>query len=193
MPGPRDAAIVGLYTTKQTRGERRSGFSHAMEALRGALDDAGLTIQDVEGLFVQLDAWPQNPAAPVYGMKANWSYLLGIPLRWQTGAVNAAESGAPAIVDAAAAIKTGNVDTVAIILGRGMTQPPDGRTAPWTRHVQEFTGWTGSYTAVQFALVASRHMAGLRHDAGAARRGIGDGAELRPRQPAGADVRPRAL
>lgn len=159
MPGPRDAAIVGVYTTKQTRGEGRSGFSHAMEALRGALDDAGLTIQDVEGLFVQLDAWPQNPAAPVYGMKANWSYLLGIPLRWQTGAVNAADSGAPAIVDAAAAIKTGNVDTVAIILGRGMTQPPDGRTAPWTRHVQEFTGWTGSYTAVQFALVASRHMA----------------------------------
>jgi len=159
MPHARDAAIVGLYTTPQTRGSGRTGFSYAMESLRGALDDAGLTVKDIEGLFVQLDEWPQSPNPNGYGNKANWCYQLGIPLRWQTGAVNAAETGAPAINDAAAAIKTGQVDTVAIILGRGMTQPLDGRTAPWTRHSHEFTGWTGSYTAVQFALVASRHMA----------------------------------
>ena len=159
MPGPRDAAIVGLYTTKQTRGEGRSGFSHGLEALKGALAAAGLTIQDIEGLYVQLDEWPQSPSPSGYGSKANWCYQLGIPLRWKTGAVNTADSGAPAIIDAAAAIKTGKADTVAIILGRGMTQPPDGRTAPWTRHGHESTRWAGSYIAVQFALVASRHMA----------------------------------
>src|SRR6266478_5673535 len=52
MPFPkRQAAIVGVYTTKQGKLPERTSFSLQLEAIRGALDDAGLTTADVDGLL----------------------------------------------------------------------------------------------------------------------------------------------
>jgi acetyl-CoA C-acetyltransferase len=44
------AAIVGVYTTAQGNLPHRSSFSAQLEAIKGALDDAGLTPGDVDGL-----------------------------------------------------------------------------------------------------------------------------------------------
>ena len=42
MPFPkRQAAIVGVYTTKQGKIPDRTSFSLQLEAITGALDDAG--------------------------------------------------------------------------------------------------------------------------------------------------------
>ncbi len=160
MNASRQPVIAGVYTTQQTRDSKgRTGLSYGLEALRGALDDAGMQRSEIEGLYPMVSHWPAGPPSPSwYQQFSVWPYQLGIPIRWFTGGLNAAQTGAPAILDAAAAIRTGNIDTAAIVLGSAHPPRSDGRTAVWTRHGHEFTGWTGSYTSVQFSLVARRHM-----------------------------------
>jgi len=46
----RQAAIVGVYTTEQARFIDRTSVSLQLESIKGALDDAGLTIADVDGI-----------------------------------------------------------------------------------------------------------------------------------------------
>jgi hypothetical protein len=71
-----DACIVGAYTTVQSHDlSQRGGFSLALEALRGAADDAGIALADIDGI-----------AAVVVGgdaasMGAFWARLLGHPMR----------------------------------------------------------------------------------------------------------------
>jgi len=170
MTASRKAVVAGVYTTEQARESHgRTGLSYALEALRGALDDAGMRKEDIQGLFALIDEWPHAPSGGGFYSPANWPNQLGIPINWFTGAINAAMTGAPAILDAAAAIATGNVETVAIVLGRSRPLPRAGKTAPWTWNQHEFTQWTGSLTAAQFALAASRHM----HQYGTERRHLG--------------------
>jgi acetyl-CoA acetyltransferase len=157
----REVAIVGVATTQQTRrSDGRYGLSYGLEALRLALADAGLRKEDIQGLYPMIDQWPQTGAAnPGNYRSANWPAQLGIPIRWFTGAVNSgAGTGVSAILDAAAAISAGYVDTAAIVLGMAASTPADGRTAAWTTQELQFNEWTGTYTAAQFALAARRHM-----------------------------------
>ncbi len=161
MRGLREVAIAGVATTEQTRrSEGRYGLSYALEALRMALDDAGLAKEDIGGLYPMIDQWPQTGAAsPGNYRQANWPAQLGIPIRWFTGAVNSgAGTGVSAILDATAAIGAGYIDTAVIVLGMAASTPVDGRTASWTTQELQFNEWTGSYTAAQFALAARRHM-----------------------------------
>jgi len=146
------AKIVGVYTTEQGRDlSGRDGFSLAFEALRGAAADAGIDVGEIDGISSTDTGWPVAGVAP--GMQATfWATQLGRPIRW-----TAAGSGLLAIADAVMAIEYGLASTVAIV--NGMTRPPaGGATAPWTRPNEEFTAWTGSYTTVQYGLVAQRYM-----------------------------------
>ena len=47
----RQAAIVGVYNTEQGKLPDRTSFSLQLEAIRGALDDAGMTLDDIDGLL----------------------------------------------------------------------------------------------------------------------------------------------
>ncbi len=157
----RDVAIVGVATTEMVRGARgRYGVSFALEALKRALDDAGLVKEDIEGLYPMIDQWPQTGEhAPGNYSHTNWPAQLGIPIRWFTGAVNSGGgTGASAILDATAAISAGYVDTCAIVLGMAASAPSGSRTASWTSSQLQFNEWTGTYTAAQFAMAARRHM-----------------------------------
>jgi acetyl-CoA acetyltransferase len=159
LSSARRAVVAGVYTTEQRRETGRSELSLALEALKGSLADAGMERTDIEGLYAMMNRWPaQPPGLSWYPQFSTWAAQLGIPIRWFTGGVNAAHTGAPAILDAKAAIEAGQIDTAAIVLGGAHPPKTDDRTAVWTRHAHEFTGWTGSYTAVQFSLVARRHM-----------------------------------
>ena len=51
MPAPRDVAIVGVHATKQGRHLGRTAVSLMLEAFNGALDDAGMTKNDVDGVI----------------------------------------------------------------------------------------------------------------------------------------------
>ena len=51
MPFPqRQAAIVGVYNMAAKRLPERTSFSLQLEAIKGALYDAGLTLADIDGL-----------------------------------------------------------------------------------------------------------------------------------------------
>jgi acetyl-CoA acetyltransferase len=155
----RDVAIAGIATTDQTRKGGRYGVSYAIEALRLALEDAGMTRADIDGLYSYIDGWPQLEASVSNSFNTNWASQLGIPIRWCTGAPNSgAGTGVAAILDAAAAIGAGYIDTAAIVVGLSSATPRDPKTAPWTTWELQFAEWTGTYTAAQFALTARRHM-----------------------------------
>jgi acetyl-CoA acetyltransferase len=156
----REVAVVGVATTQQTRDSKgRYGLSYALEALSAALADAGLDKHDVQALYPQVDEWPQlGGINPGNLRQAYWPAQLGIPVRWFTGAVNSGNgTGVSALLDAAAAIAAGYVDTAALVLGMAASTPADPRTASWTTQPLQFNEWTGTYTAAQFALAARRH------------------------------------
>lgn len=151
MARARDVAIVGVYTTRQERFSPRTPLSLMMEALNGALDDAGMTIKELDGWLGGFEGGNGRG-----GAGANVAYQFDLPLH-----LSGNSSGSAALLEAAAAIREGIVETVAIPMG--MSRPAlDGRVAPWTRPTNEFTEWTGSITPGQMALQMRRHM----HDYG---------------------------
>jgi acetyl-CoA acetyltransferase len=145
------ARIVGVHTTEVGRSlAPRSGLSLALESLRGALDDAGMNIDDVDGVFATISGWPVGLGADAVGMFL--PRQLGRPL-----SVTGRAFGISAVVDAMSAIASGAATTVAIINGQ-CRDPNPAATAIWARPAMEFTEWTGSFTAVQYALVAQRYI-----------------------------------
>src|SRR4029079_7178553 len=75
----RRAAIVGVYTTEQARKMERSPFDLQREAILGVLDDAGLTLADVDGLAPQIGTDHHNASPMVNSSNAHlfWAETLG--------------------------------------------------------------------------------------------------------------------
>ncbi|MER7006068.1 thiolase family protein [Dactylosporangium sp. NPDC000555] len=144
------ARIVGVHTTAVGRSlHPRTGFSLALESLLGALDDAGMTIGEVDCVYASTSGWPAgSPPFP----EAFWAKQIGRPLRW-----GGSMFGIPAVLDAAAAITAGLIDTAAVVVGNCRV-PDAGATAVWTRPEHEFTAWSGSFTSVQYGLAAQRYI-----------------------------------
>jgi acetyl-CoA acetyltransferase len=148
MPRPRDVAIVGVYSTKQERLSQRSTVSISLEAIHGALADAGLAPGDVDAYF-GLTFPLGNGMGPSDG---NVARQLGHALH----IVNPM-SGAMALLQAAAAIRDGLCE-VAILASGSSRAASEGGVVDWTRPDYEFTEWTGSITPAQMALQMRRHM-----------------------------------
>ena len=120
------------------------------EALLGGINDAGLDLGDVDGFMGQsfpggngLGVSPGNIATQLgRGMGVVLPYL-----------------GAQGLLYATAAIRSGLAETIALV--HGYAQPaasPTGGVVAYTTPNYEFTTWTGSFTAAQFALQMRRHM-----------------------------------
>jgi acetyl-CoA acetyltransferase len=137
----RDTAIVGICNTPQARTlPDHDSLSIAIEAALGALDDCGLSAADVDG---------------VIGEKAGelaYELRLG-PCRRSINAL-----GIPAVLEAAALIATGQCQVVLVVGGSAGVYTDRASTAPWTRPTNEFVVGYGMFTAVEFALMAKRHM-----------------------------------
>jgi acetyl-CoA acetyltransferase len=140
-PAKRTAAIVGVHNTRQGRrldGETSRGL--ALKAIQGALDDAGLTLDDVDGI----SASPLSTAL---------IYDLRIGPAWQGLAF-----GVGMITEAATAIEHGMADVVVLVAAQAGEYRDHEATAPWTRPENEFVAPWGMFTAAEFALIARRHM-----------------------------------
>jgi acetyl-CoA acetyltransferase len=86
--------------------------------------------------------------------------LLGIPLRWVGDTY---PQGVPAALEAAAAIATGQCETVLVVGGQA-DLAGGGKVAAYTRPDNEFLSCWGSITQAQFALVAQVYFARYRPD-----------------------------
>lgn len=140
------ARIVGVYTTKQSRDlSSRTGFSLALEAMNGALDDAGMTLDEIDGFGSYVTG---------VGADTSWAWQLKKALKWNPGASGVGIGG---VLEAARLITSGYLN--AVVLTMGMVRPPNLLNAPWTESHDEWTAWPGAFPQqpVQFGLVAQRY------------------------------------
>lgn len=137
----RTAAIVGVHNTRQGRRlDGETSRSLAVKAIRGALDDAGLTLDDVDGI----SASPHSTAL---------IYDLRLGPAWQGLAF-----GVGMITEAVTAIEHGMADVVVLVAAQAGEYRDHEATAPWTRPENEFVAPWGMFTTAEFALIARRHM-----------------------------------
>jgi acetyl-CoA acetyltransferase len=137
----RTAAIVGVHNTRQGRrldGETSGGL--ALKAIHGALSDAGLSLDDVDGISAG-------------ALSTALIYDLRIGPAWQ-----GLGFGVGMITEAATAIEHGMADVVVLVAAQAGEYRDHEATAPWTRPENEFVAPWGMFTTAEFALIARRHM-----------------------------------
>lgn len=157
MKNPRQPVIVGVHLTKQARTlPGRGSQDLALEAVRGALGDAGLDKRDVDGVAID---WASPAGSPI-DVAANWAPYFRQPLSW----VNSDpfdRAGARAVAKAAAAIEFGLCDVAVIGSGRAGPWSADG-AGVGTMLDLEFTDPFGASAMTHFALVMRRYMHDFR-------------------------------
>ena len=152
FPG-RQAAIVGVYMTAQARVIVRSSMSLQLEAIKGALGDAGLTVADIDGVI----PFERTSYSTSMFSEQSWATQLG------GRTLSFAEPGSPStgLAKAAMAISAGMCNVVVAFwgkagwkLGPGATPVPDvaPRVGEW-----DFKLFGGGYTHF-YALWAQRYM-----------------------------------
>jgi acetyl-CoA acetyltransferase len=149
----RAAAIVGVYTTRQARSLEETSYSLQLEAMKGALDDAGLTLADVDGILpFDRAAYSTSPFAAQM-----WATQLG------GRALSFAEPGSPTtgIPKAALAISAGMCNVVVAFWGKaGWKLGPGGTAVP--DHAPRMPEWHyalfGGGYAHFYALWAQRYL-----------------------------------
>ncbi len=142
-----DVAIVGAYNTVQAK--RIPNMTEAelvLDAIHGALADAGLTPAAVDGVNVSTWVSQLNPRSVVqwFGGRPSWT--------------GTSHPGVESVLEAAAAIQTGQCETVVIATAQCGEYTDRAATVSWTRPENEFVECWGLYTAAEFALMAQRHM-----------------------------------
>ena len=152
----RQAAIVGVYTTEQGRNLPRTSFSLALEAIKGAVGDAGLTMNDIGGVMpmgVPLGG-SNTPDRP----EQFWATQLGgRPLTFGQLA-----APTPGVHKAALAIAAGMCDVVVVFWGKagwqvgpgGQPLPTAAPLAPGEFHYDIFGGGMVPF----YAMWAQRYM-----------------------------------
>jgi acetyl-CoA acetyltransferase len=139
-----DVAIVGICNSKQARIlEGETSETIILEAIRGVLAETGLAPHEVDGI-----------AVGGHGYTSNWIYQLGCGPAWRSPR----SDGIPGVLEAAAAIATGQCHTALVAAGSAGIYTERESTAPWTRPANEFVVPWGLFTAAEFALIARRHM-----------------------------------
>lgn len=150
----RPVAVAGVYETRQAKRITDASTTElVVEAFRGALDDAGLGIGDVDGVAAE---WSGPGGSTVMPSSSDWARQLGRPLSWISDTLPA---GPFALADAVAAIRDGRCSTVLIGGGQaGVLPGPGQNVATYTQLENEFIGLWGATTPTEFALLARRHM-----------------------------------
>src|SRR3954451_20887255 len=137
----RDVAIVGVHNTRQSRQlEGHDSLSIALEGALGALSDAGIGIDEVDGIAGQFAA----------------EMVLGA--RMGPCSRKLSTHGIPTVLEAASMIAFGECEVVVIAAGGAAMYTERAATAPWTRPSNELVMPYGLFTAAEFALMARRHM-----------------------------------
>ena len=179
--GSRGATSPLSVCTTRNRHGRSRGRRHARSRSKpvlGALDDAGLGLDDVDGVSAHTLA-----ADAVYDLRSG------------AGLDRVARPSIPilALFECVAAISAGLATVVVLAGADAGTYLDRTSTAPWTRPNNEFVAPWGLFTAAEFALVARAHMDRYGTTPGAARARRDDHPQQRARQPGRGLPRSRAV
>ncbi len=148
-----NAAIVGVGATPQGKLPGSTQLSLAVDAFTRALDDAGLTKDDIDGLFT----FPGTtaPEGPLNYLRVGEE--LGLDPR-VTGSLNMGGGTAGSLVQmAVAAIETGQANTVACVFG-DVARTGGSKFARASGWGETWDLWGMYGAAANSALVASHHM-----------------------------------
>ena len=149
------AYIVGAYEHPARKAPDKSVAQLHAEVAKGALEDAGLTKDDVDGYFCAGDAPGLGPLSMVD--------YLGLRLRHVDTTDTGGSSYIVHVAHAAQAIAAGKCNVALITLGgRPRSEGSSGtQVRPWAASAPEGpfdVPYGGGTTAVMYALVAMRHM-----------------------------------
>lgn len=161
MGGLSEAAIAGAYMTKQGDLSDRSQPEVYWDCVQGALTDAGLTLDDVDGLI--------GPAPDGVGIRQALpggavADMVGHPLRFHASTAIGASSQSAGIGLAALAITHGMASVVVIptaVAGSPEGSPGVDRDAAVARMAQlgsPYEYMWGTTRVADYAVVARRHM-----------------------------------
>lgn len=163
MPFPqRQAAIAGVYRTAQGKLPGRTSFSLQLEAIKGAIADAGMELADIDGLLTlsggnHLEA----QAGADTSSHQFWAEQLGgRPIDYISIGGSAGQ-----VTKAAAAIAAGLCEVAVLFFGRAgqMLGPRGTATANSAPRMPEWAWMTqGAYMVPFYGLWAQRYM----HDFG---------------------------
>ena len=150
MSDLKQAAIVGVYMTEQGKLNDRSTGSLYVEAVKRALEDAGLTPKDVDGI---IGTGPEGAS-----LSGDFSDNFGVPLRFHAQTGVGASSTSAGIGLAAMAISHGYADVVIVPTAAGVAVRP-GAVPPRGEPLESpFEYIWGTTAASNYAMSARRHM-----------------------------------
>ncbi len=137
----RQAVIAGIHNTRQARRlEGETSRSLTIAASKAALADAGLTLEDVDGVSTGMGG-----SALIYDLRLGPSWVSN-------------QFGLGMVLEAAMAIESGAAEVVLVVTAEAGVYTDHSSTAPWTRPETEYVIPWGMFTAAEFALIARRHM-----------------------------------
>jgi len=146
----RKAAIVGVYTSEQARALQRTVWSLELECIKGALADAGLSHEDVDGLI------PMSFQAPVT-VHMQWAEQLGgRPISFLS-----IGSGAGSAAKAALAVASGMASVVVVFFANaGFRLGPQGSSGqPGAPRVADMNHMIhGTYMSPWYAMWTRRYL-----------------------------------
>ncbi|MCE2531507.1 MAG: thiolase family protein [Acidimicrobiia bacterium] len=145
-------AVAGVAATRQAKSLQGNSVQICLEAAHAALEDAGMSLDDVDGISAR---WPGPGGTVFHPGSVDWTALLGKGFDWVGDTY---PQGAPGLLDAAGAILAGQATTVLVFGGRAGESGAGASVAGYTRPDNEFTSCWGSLTAAQFALVAQVYL-----------------------------------
>ena len=148
----RHAAITGVYTTQQGKKLGRSAHSLMFEAIKGALDEAGLSHTDVDGIIPMEPGMRTGSLDPMW-----WAEQFGErPLGYM--GLGQASGG---LAKAATAIASGMCEVVVLFWANaGFQVGPRGTAVPTSapRESEWGFGQHGAYMTTWYAMWAERYM-----------------------------------
>ncbi|GAB3275459.1 thiolase family protein [Kineosporia babensis] len=159
MPFPRrQTAIAGVYRTAQGKLPDRSAFSLQLEAIKGAIAEAGMQLSDIDGLMTLSGSnHHQAQAGSPTDTHQFWAEQLGgRPIRYISLGGSSGQ-----IAKASAAIAAGLCEVAVLFYGRaGQRLGPGGSTVPTAAPRVPEWSWTvqGAYMTPFYALWAQRYL-----------------------------------
>jgi acetyl-CoA acetyltransferase len=153
----RKTAIVGVAESDLGRVPHKSKYQLSAEASRAALDDAGLSIKDVDGIFTTIITEGGDMSSVLM------AEYMGIQPRYTDSTSMGGSSFVAYVEHAAAAINAGMCEVALICHGSTNISDRGGRAGPVsTRETvygpSQFEEPYGSSTVSAYALAAQRHM-----------------------------------